>query len=218
MRWYIRFARKGATTATFEIYNMSRFCKPPKLIGGCTIPLDTLSFVSEISGKCLLKNNGDNVGQLEIQVHYKPDGGAHYSSISSISFNNNMNDGSSGVDNSLQQALRPAFGGMQPISISDGRQMALPYFEEGSNLQEILENFTDNMRKRVEELKKADEPIDPTLPEDQRCVVCLEKKKAGVFYKCCHNCCCSGCGVSFIGSRCPICREFVFDFIKVYDT
>ncbi len=69
-----------------------------------------------------------------------------------------------------------------------------------------------------EEVKEAEEPIDPDLPDEQKCVVCLERKKAGAFYRCGHNCCCWTCGKRFIGNPCPICRQVVLDFIKVYDS
>ena len=218
----LSFSRQGASTASFEIYHMSRFCKPPKLVGECTIPLDAMSFIAELGGKCVLKNNDEEVGYLDLQIKWQPENGAHQSPIASVTFNNTMPsvqtgssfDESGEVDNSN----RPYISIQQPLSHPDGRQMPLPHFESGSSLQEILENFNENISKRVVTLQKEDEPIDPNLPEDQRCVVCLEKKKAGVFYKCGHNCCCSGCGLSFIGSRCPICREFVFDFIKVFNT
>jgi len=69
-----------------------------------------------------------------------------------------------------------------------------------------------------EEVKEAEEPIDPDLPDEQKCVVCLERKKAGAFYRCGHNSCCWTCGKRFIGNPCPICRQVVLDFIKVYDS
>ncbi len=65
-----------------------------------------------------------------------------------------------------------------------------------------------------EEIKE--EPIDPNLKDEEKCVVCLERKKAGAFYRCGHNCCCKTCGLKFIGAPCPICRQVVLDFIKVY--
>lgn len=68
-----------------------------------------------------------------------------------------------------------------------------------------------------EEAKEAEEPIDPDLPDEKKCVVCLERKKAGAFYRCGHNCCCWTCGKKFIGNPCPLCRQTVLDFIKVYD-
>ncbi len=59
---------------------------------------------------------------------------------------------------------------------------------------------------------------DPTLTEKELCVVCAHNKRAGVFYKCGHNCCCHSCGLSFIGKSCPVCRQPVLDFVKSYDT
>lgn len=69
-----------------------------------------------------------------------------------------------------------------------------------------------------EESKIQEEPADPDLPEDKKCVICLDRKKAGAFYRCGHNCCCASCGQMFIGKPCPICRQIVADFIKVFDS
>lgn len=69
-----------------------------------------------------------------------------------------------------------------------------------------------------EEAKIEEPAADPDLPEDKKCVICLDRKKAGAFYRCGHNCCCATCGHQFIGKPCPICRQIVADFIKVFDS
>ena len=75
-----------------------------------------------------------------------------------------------------------------------------------------------NPGQEVVEEGKDEEPIDPNLPDEQKCVVCLERKKGGAFYRCGHNCCCVTCGKRFIGAPCPICRQVVLDFIRVFDS
>jgi len=102
--------------------------------------------------------------------------------------------------------------------------MNIPINSEGPSAQQINVNnpFNQNSGTVIiqpqEEIKEPEEPEDPNLPDEQKCVVCLDKKKAGAFYRCGHNCCCVSCGRKFIGSPCPICRQVVLDFIKVYDT
>jgi len=75
-----------------------------------------------------------------------------------------------------------------------------------------------NQGQEIIHQDQVEEPIDPNLPDEQRCVVCLERKKGGAFYRCGHNCCCVTCGRTFIGAPCPICRQVVLDFIRVFDS
>ena len=93
------------------------------------------------------------------------------------------------------------------------QQPQQPSYIPNPNVQNLPNQSVQQPPKKqvVEELADAD------LPEEQKCVICLDRKKAGAFYKCGHNCCCLTCGTGFIGKTCPICREPVLDFIKVFD-
>lgn len=81
----------------------------------------------------------------------------------------------------------------------------------GLNMDPVLQN-------PEEEKEMEEEIVGDDVPEEQRCIVCMEKKKSGAFYKCGHNCCCMGCGKKFKGKACPICREPVYDIIKVFNS
>jgi len=116
----------------------------------------------------------------------------------------------------------------QPMSFSlqQGpvfQPMSLPVDIRAMSAQPMNRSQSSDINSGVqiiqqEEIKEPEESEDPNLPDEQKCVICLDKKKAGAFYRCGHNCCCTSCGRKFIGSPCPICRQVVLDFIKVYDT
>jgi len=52
--------------------------------------------------------------------------------------------------------------------------------------------------------------------EQNKCLICVQEKKLVAFYKCGHICCCENCAKRFLRNQCPICRQRVNDFIKVY--
>ncbi|CDW89039.1 e3 ubiquitin-protein ligase neurl1b-like [Stylonychia lemnae] len=61
------------------------------------------------------------------------------------------------------------------------------------------------------------------IPEnnfDNKCIICLDKKKDSVFYPCGHECVCNTCGKEFMkivrDKFCPMCRDRVKDLMKVY--
>lgn len=119
----------------------------------------------------------------------------------------------------LHQSL-DAVNGRQvgPSSFNLPNHISLPGLKDGECLQNVLENFSKEMKKRITQLKyEDDEKEQEDIKDDERCIVCLGKKRSGVFYRCGHSCCCTSCGVSFIGSKCPICRDLVFDFIKTFN-
>ena len=52
--------------------------------------------------------------------------------------------------------------------------------------------------------------------EEERCIVCTQVQKLVAFYRCGHICCCLRCAPRFVRNRCPVCRQLVVDYIKVY--
>jgi hypothetical protein len=225
------FARRDENKLRVELYHKNRFSKP-KLLGETFMPLDPLTFIAELYGRCVLKNGTNVIGHLDIQIKWEPEYGEHPSQISMVSFVNDSNrPGSPGYPNNalsnivandffmtLQQNI-PANDGRQiaPSQLNLPRNIFLPHFSQASDLQTILENFTKSIKNRIKELEFIKEPEEGNIPDGQECVVCCIRRRAGVFYKCGHKCCCVSCGAGFIGKKCPICRELVFDFVKIYE-
>lgn len=222
----LRFGRKTETTVRVEVFQKNRFLKA-RFLGFCEIPLDAMVFISELHGRCSLLDGGNKIGHIDLQIKWEPAQGPS-SPIARASFINDNSYSTSSSNSSSIPTLDDTNAYFVTLQHSIGslgnhhlgpRHISLPYIsKETDDLQTILENFINGMKKRIDELKTHHEPEDPNIPEKDRCVVCWGRKKAGVFYTCGHNCCCIGCGVSFIGSRCPMCRELVFDFIKVYES
>lgn len=113
--------------------------------------------------------------------------------------------GQSGYQGMPNQAQQPIYG--------QAGYQGMPNQAMGGNANVEL------APKKEEDIKDYEEEIvDADFPEEQRCIICMEKRKSGAFYKCGHNCCCMGCGKKFLGKDCPICREKVLDIIKVFHT
>jgi len=225
------FVKRNEKEVRIEIHHKNRFTKS-KYIGECSLPLEVMIYVAEIYGRCEIKNSESvTIGTLDLQIKWTPESGSHPSPISRISFFDNQNN----IPNNMispsiipKLSNNPYFLTLQDsLTVINDRKVthhhmslphhiSLPGLNEGQSLQSILQNFNEEMKKRIELLESQFEEEDSSISEDERCVVCLGRKKAGVFYRCGHNCCCVQCGVSFIGSPCPICRELVFDFIKIF--
>lgn len=48
------------------------------------------------------------------------------------------------------------------------------------------------------------------------CAICMNNIINTVFYPCGHNCTCYECSIRFITKPCPICRQKVFEVMKIY--
>ena len=224
-RWLssLAFAKKSEDSITIELYHKNLYFKP-KYVGECHLPLDAMIFIAELYGRCDLYQDYKCIGHIDIQIKWEPENNVHPSPISRATFIESPPSSLDHLDSPNSRDNASTVILYQSIGSTDGRQLpapmrhiSLPYLNGGgSNLPTILENFKQAMKKRVEDLTSEPEPEDPDLPDEERCVVCLGKRISGVFYRCGHSCCCAECGVSFIGSKCPICRELVFDFIKIY--
>jgi len=239
----LEFSTGDETGVRLEVYHKNRFSKH-KFLGDCYLPLEVMAFVAELYGKCEIRKQSTVIGSIDVQLKWVPKTGSHPSPISRASLvsypvtrdtlNTSMtiSHGPSTPTISpsklaqfpttayfmaLHQSLE-AVNGRQigPSQLNMPNHISLPGLKEGDCLQTVLENFAKEMRRRIKELKSEEEEERDDIPDDERCIVCLGKRRAGVFYRCGHNCCCTSCGVSFIGSKCPICRELVFDFIKTF--
>lgn len=218
----LTFAKKNEDGIKIELYHKNLYFKP-KFVGECYLPLDAMIFIAELYGRCDLYQNYKCIGHVDVQIKWEPENNAHPSPISRATFMQSPSSSLDHLDSPSSGNIGSTITLYQSIGSTDGRQLpspmrhiSLPYLNGGSDLPTILENFKQAMKKRVAELTSEPEPEHPDIPDEERCVVCLGKRRSGVFYRCGHNCCCADCGVSFIGSKCPICRELVFDFIKIY--
>ena len=65
-------------------------------------------------------------------------------------------------------------------------------------------------------------PTESTIAENENneCTVCYEREVNSVLYKCGHVCMCFECAIHVKekGALCPICRQTIFDVIKIYKT
>lgn len=82
--------------------------------------------------------------------------------------------------------------------------------------QTFYNQNTQIKQENSDKYKDVSQDEDPNIKDEELCIICLANKKAGAFYKCGHNCCCNSCGKSFIGKNCPVCREVVYDYIKIF--
>jgi len=202
-----------------------------ELYGKCEIrKLDTVIGSIDVQMKWVPKGGAhpSPISRASL-VSYPTSNSTH--NLHNTSMNSNRSTGSPALSpNKLSQFPATAYfmALHQSLESTDGRQVgpsqlsmpshiSLPGLRDGDCLQTVLENFSKEMKRRIKELKAEEEEERDDIPDDERCIVCLGKRRAGVFYRCGHNCCCTSCGVSFIGSKCPICRELVFDFIKTFN-
>lgn len=62
--------------------------------------------------------------------------------------------------------------------------------------------------------------VNPEQQQAEECVVCMVAKKEIVFYPCGHQCLCQACAERFKKEAqhnvCPICRNRIVDYIKLY--
>jgi len=56
--------------------------------------------------------------------------------------------------------------------------------------------------------------------EEECCVICMDKKKDTMFYKCGHCSCCYDCALEYKHKNlgCPICRAVIEDICKIFWT
>jgi hypothetical protein len=60
----------------------------------------------------------------------------------------------------------------------------------------------------------AEESEENELVENNRCDVCYMEEKNAVLLPCKHNCTCVTCSKNL--NKCPICRNKISEFIKIY--
>lgn len=201
------FSRRPEDTLRIEFYHKSRFSKA-KYIGECRIPSEIMVFVPELFGRCEILNAARVIGHLDLYVKWESENRTQANPADQAAFLNSYSFISESPEhNSFSSEGR---------QIDSSPQSNMPHVSRVVNMQTLARNFRQGVRSRIDELQTESEPEEKDVPEGERCVVCLGRRKAGVFYRCGHNCCCVPCGRAFIGSKCPICRQIVFDFIKIY--
>jgi len=155
----------------------------------------------EAKTACTLKLRDNEIGKVNLEIRWEPD---H-------------------VDSDFIQHLTSQLNNSSiPVTSSEGQQ------QHFNQMQLIIEDPIVDNTKKVEEVKKPlEEPSEKKVevPKEQgvlsifgegQCTVCYETKKLVVFYKCGHICCCENCARRFVRNRCPVCRQRVVDYIKVY--
>lgn len=210
---YLTFNRESETHLVIEIRNKNLIFLS-KYIGECIIDLNEVPIKDSAFLKHDIKDGEKVIGMLELALKWelapirsltqkKTDAG-NFPSISIQPeirefFQKGQAEKHDGHIVVLRPDLPPQF-----VTIQDGDTNCL--VTAGVNESGIVEEEFDN------------EPNDPTLPNEKRCIICLKRAKAGVFYRCGHNCCCNTCGRGLIGSPCPVCNKHIDDFVKVYRT
>jgi len=239
----LSFRRKDENSFKIELCNPNLMFSPT-IIGECFINLDLVFAQRQAKIRSELTSKGKATGSIEVSIKWEPDNVMPtYQSYQSVPLRSNPfapgpqqpvyvvpNNQVFLHSNSMTFSNNAQMGGITFVNYAEPQQQN--DFRPLSAQQHIPSNQQANSYNpgalmglsqgqqiiSQEEAKEAEEPIDPDLPDDKKCVVCLERKKAGAFYRCGHNSCCWTCGKKFIGNPCPICRQTVLDFIKVYDS
>lgn len=54
------------------------------------------------------------------------------------------------------------------------------------------------------------------IPDLPPCIVCTDRQSSHLIYPCGHTVLCEQCSLIIHPKRCPMCRELVIEFVKVY--
>ncbi len=65
--------------------------------------------------------------------------------------------------------------------------------------------------------EKKEEPAKPKEdPSEKDCVICEERKADVALLECGHMSFCAKCAETLVGKECPLCRQVVVRFLKIY--
>jgi hypothetical protein len=140
----------------------------------------------EMDTPCLLSWEDDEIGKVNVRVKWEPDEPGLY----------------------MPQNVHIEV----PSSSSSGQM---------TNVQQ-LQNCRDgavrskSAREQAVLDRSATQAPEARREEEERCIVCMQAQKLVAFYRCGHICCCMRCAQRFVRNRCPVCRQSVADYIKVY--
>ena len=195
-----KFRRSSEKEINIKLYHKNFFIDP-SLLGEGKIYLGRPAVRQEAKTACTLKLRDNEIGKVNLEIRWEPDQ----------------------VDSSFIQHLTSQLNNSSiPVSSLEAQQYS-------NQMQLIIEESTVDNVQKVEEAKKPLEELPEKKvikePKEQdvksifdegQCTVCYESKKLVVFYKCGHICCCENCAKRFVRNRCPVCRQRVTDYIKVY--
>lgn len=206
-RWNetITFKRKDETHILIEVKSKTIFFLS-KYIGECSINLSHVFKQHNLAITTDLTNNHKVIGLIEVKLKWEP-------AIVSSSTNSHLLSLPPDVEEFLRYGIRPSSSSGNSCQ---QQQVVVMKAETAPQFIKFQTSGMTEMTYNEATGEVEDEPVDMNLPDDKKCTVCLVRARTGVFYRCGHNCCCSRCGRSFIGSPCPVCNKHVDDFVKVY--
>jgi len=194
-RQQFRFRRSSEEQINIELYHKNFFIDP-SLLGEGKIHLGRPPVRQEVKTACTLKLSDNEIGKVNLEIRWEPD---------------QVNQGflqylNSQVNNSSSASVDMNTDGMQLIiestSLSSQKR-------DDFKSEEAKNSFMPNE-------EAIEQRVIRILNDEGQCSVCYETKKLVVFYKCGHICCCENCAKGIVKNRCPICRQRVLDYIKVY--
>jgi len=212
-KWVAELDFYGYPYEPFSIQLMQKGLISDTYVAECKYDLMELVPVGKLNLKLPLMNSGNNVGELEVTLTWETEkmtlGHTHnvYYVPTPILQNQQVVMGQplyQDQGNYVGQTL------LVPQNIQGYGQVLLGF----PPIQQI-NNQAISMQKEYKDISEKD---DPNMKPEEKCIICLENKKAGAFYRCGHVCCCFSCGKMFIRKTCPVCRQQVYDFIKTFDT
>jgi len=167
------------------------------------------SHSQEIETPCFLSWREGEAGQVNLRVKWEPD------EPQAASVLRDANDTASSSSSSPQNFV---YSNRSLRSRELSGQVNLRQFQESSSNQIIVDAYETSRKARDQGALAIiqNPPKEAKIRDDEKCVVCMEAQKLVVFYKCGHICCCLKCAPRFVKSRCPMCRQRVIDFIKIF--
>jgi hypothetical protein len=98
----------------------------------------------------------------------------------------------------------------------EGDDLQLLSFDEIAALEVRLESACKVVRRSKEIVKEKEDKERHNKNEERMCVVCLESQKSVLLLPCRHLCLCGECSSRPEVTKCPICRQTIYEKLVVY--
>lgn len=183
----LKFRRNNEFEISVELYHKNFFIEPDCL-GKGKLLLGQAFQGQEMETPCMLSLEDGDIGKINVRVKWEPDEPGLY------------------MPQNVHVNL-PSSSSSSPIQIANAQQV--------QNCRDGAASSSSAKEQPVSE-RSINQAPEAKREEEERCIVCVQAQKLVAFYRCGHICCCLRCAPRFVRNRCPVCRQFVVDYIKVY--